>query len=88
MISSLTIICNKVISGIRLISNKICYLYEIRGLNAVKKISKDCKEYKMLLYYYPKGQIRSSLFQFFSHSLFWQSNMQGSAVNEPRKIKK
>ena len=29
-------ICNKVISGIRLISNKICYLYGIRGLNAVK----------------------------------------------------
>ena len=29
-------ICNKVISGIRLISNKICYLYAIRGLNAVK----------------------------------------------------
>ena len=37
MVTSLAMICNKVISGIRLISNKICYLYVIRGLNAVKK---------------------------------------------------
>ena len=54
MVTSLTMICNKVISGIRLISNKICYLYAIRGLNAVKKISKDWKEYRMLYDYYPK----------------------------------
>ena len=48
MVTSLTMICDKVISGITLISNKICYLYVIRGLDAVKKISKDWKEYKML----------------------------------------
>ena len=37
MVTSLTMICDKVISGITLISNKICYLYVIRGLDAVKK---------------------------------------------------
>ena len=71
MISSLTIICNKVISGIRLISNKICYLYEIRGLNAVKKNKQGLQRVQNVIILLPEVTNKVIFISVFQSFFIW-----------------